>query len=49
MQIIKKMKKLLLIIAVLFAIATIAQSCGASRNKNGVGCPSGNPNKPFRS
>ncbi len=48
------MRKILLILTVLFAVAVVTQSCGASRgntsrgNKNGVGCPSGNPNKPFR-
>jgi hypothetical protein len=42
------MKKILLIVSVLFALAVITQSCGASRNGNGVGCPKGNPNKPFR-
>ncbi len=43
------MKKLFLIVVVLFTIGTLVQSCGASRSgKGGVGCPKGNPNKPFR-
>jgi predicted small secreted protein len=43
------MKKLLVIVAVLFTVSMIATSCGGSRRGGGSeGCPTANKAKPFR-